>query len=292
MTHELNQISSLSCEPYSLFSAIIEEVAFSGIFSPPSEWMELNNSNYKNSKSLIRYKIRVICDEHYYNSTCTVLCKPRDDYFGHYTCGSRGEKVCRHGWNGTNCDKPICKDGCINGVCEPPGVCRCRNGYKGKRCDECQPYPGCKNGFCTKPWECQCRKNWGGILCDKGQLNYKFLFLISNISCQLSHKSLLISWNLNKFFAPRLMNFNPRFFFLFIEWNLKNIIFLMCNDNMCWWEARKITIEEKNEASVWYSSSETLSPHPTHSEKNHRNSNIAHFAFIIFQPLFLRPAVI
>lgn len=98
-----------------------------------------------------------------------MLCKPRDDFFGHYTCGGKGQKVCQSGWSGENCEKPLCPDGCLHGTCERPGVCQCRNGYKGARCDECQAYPGCKNGFCHKPWECRCYKNWGGILCDKGQ---------------------------------------------------------------------------------------------------------------------------
>lgn len=147
-------------------SAIIEEVAYSGTISPPSDWITLNHFG-KNAR--ITYRIRVICDEHYYNATCTVLCKPRDDIFGHYTCGNRGQKVCMTGWTGENCETPICPDGCQHGTCVRPGVCQCRNGYKGSRCDECLPYPGCKHGYCTKPWECHCFTNFGGILCDKGE---------------------------------------------------------------------------------------------------------------------------
>lgn len=154
-------------------------MAYSGAISPPSDWISLDNSNQPGRNARIRYKIRVICDEHYYNSTCTVLCKPRDDFFGHYTCGGKGQKVCQSGWSGENCEKPLCPDGCLHGTCERPGVCQCRNGYKGARCDECQAYPGCKNGFCHKPWECRCYKNWGGILCDKGQWAKQILMTIN-----------------------------------------------------------------------------------------------------------------
>lgn len=151
--------------------AIIEEVAYSGTISPPSEWIVLENSNQLSKNALIKYKIRVICDKNYYNSTCTVLCKPRNDQFGHYTCNNKGQKVCLEGWSGETCDKPICPEGCVHGMCKGPSVCECRHGYEGPRCDKCLTYPGCKNGFCTRPWECICITNWGGILCDN-DLNY------------------------------------------------------------------------------------------------------------------------
>jgi hypothetical protein len=146
-------------------------VAYSGIISPPSNWLYLDNGDDENRNALIRYKIRVICAENYYNSTCTDLCKPRDDNFGHYTCDIHGKKVCRQGWLGPNCERPTCPEGCVNGLCQRPGVCQCRSGYEGKRCDQCRKYPGCRNGTCNKPWECNCDKNWGGVLCDKGQYN-------------------------------------------------------------------------------------------------------------------------
>jgi hypothetical protein len=72
----------------------------------------------------IKYKIRVICDKNYYNSTCTVLCKPRDDQFGHYNCNSKGQKECLEGWSGETCDKPICPEGCVHGTCKSPGKFR------------------------------------------------------------------------------------------------------------------------------------------------------------------------
>ena len=63
----------------------------------------------------------MICDKNYYNSTCTVLCKPRNDQFGHYTCNSKGQKVCLEGWSGETCDKPLCPEGCVHGMCKSPG---------------------------------------------------------------------------------------------------------------------------------------------------------------------------
>ena len=55
--------------------------------------------------SLIRFlrmfyniDFRMVCSAHYYGSDCDTLCRPRDDQFGHYTCGPNGEKVCLDGY--------------------------------------------------------------------------------------------------------------------------------------------------------------------------------------------------
>lgn len=113
----------------SLHIAIIEEVAYSGTISPPSDWIYLDNSNQLSKNARIKYKIRVICDKNYYNSTCTVLCKPRNDQFGHYNCNIKGQKECLEGWSGETCDKPICAEGCVHGMCKGPGnyLCHRRN---------------------------------------------------------------------------------------------------------------------------------------------------------------------
>ena len=50
------------------------------------------------------YRVRVKCDENYFNTTCTKFCRPRNDVFGHYTCDTTGDKVCMEGWMGHNCD--------------------------------------------------------------------------------------------------------------------------------------------------------------------------------------------
>lgn len=51
----------------------------------------------------LRYSYRFVCDEHYYGDGCSVFCRPRDDAFGHFTCGERGEIICDAGWKGQYC---------------------------------------------------------------------------------------------------------------------------------------------------------------------------------------------
>lgn len=54
------------------------------------------------------FSVRVQCSENYFNTTCTTFCRPRNDQFGHFTCGERGNKVCLSGWKGANCE-----EGCV-----------------------------------------------------------------------------------------------------------------------------------------------------------------------------------
>lgn len=53
----------------------------------------------------LKLSYRVTCAAHYYGSGCEVLCRPRDDPFGHYTCSPTGEIVCKTGWTGDYCSK-------------------------------------------------------------------------------------------------------------------------------------------------------------------------------------------
>lgn len=55
--------------------------------------------------SQLRYSYRVICDENYFGDNCSEFCKPRDDKFGHYICGTDGARVCLDGWKGDYCDE-------------------------------------------------------------------------------------------------------------------------------------------------------------------------------------------
>ncbi|XP_064548318.1 protein serrate [Drosophila montana] len=150
---------------------LIEETSYSGVILPSPEWKTLDHIG-RNAR--ITYRVRVQCAVTYYNTTCTTFCRPRDDQFGHYACGSEGQKLCLNGWQGVNCEEAICKPGCdpIHGKCDRPGECECRPGWRGPLCNECMVYPGCKHGSCNgSAWKCVCDTNWGGILCDQ-DLNY------------------------------------------------------------------------------------------------------------------------
>ncbi|KAJ4947363.1 hypothetical protein JOQ06_009399 [Pogonophryne albipinna] len=121
----------------------------------------------------LRYAYRFLCDEHYYGEGCSVFCRPRDDAFGHFSCGERGEIICNSGWKGAYCTEPICLPGCDeeHGFCEKPGECKCRVGFSGRYCDDCIRYPGCLHGTCQQPWQCNCQEGWGGLFCNQ-DLNY------------------------------------------------------------------------------------------------------------------------
>ncbi|XP_055880316.1 protein jagged-1-like [Biomphalaria glabrata] len=150
---------------------LIERTVHTGLILPGQDWHTISHTGITASTT---FRLRVRCTEHYYNTTCTKLCRPRDDNFGHFTCDTQGDKICLHGWMGRECDIAICRQGChaIHGSCNKPGECNCAYGWQGPLCDQCIPYPGCKYGSCNgSPWQCICHLNWGGILCDK-DLNY------------------------------------------------------------------------------------------------------------------------
>ncbi|XP_044023835.1 delta-like protein 4 [Siniperca chuatsi] len=121
----------------------------------------------------LRYSYRFICNENYYGDTCSKICTPRDDHFGHYTCKPDGQIACLPGWKGEYCQEPICLEGCSerNGNCTLPGECKCREGWQGLFCDVCKLHPSCKHGTCKERWDCICKEGWGGIYCDQ-DLNY------------------------------------------------------------------------------------------------------------------------
>ncbi|XP_030628324.1 delta-like protein 4 [Chanos chanos] len=121
----------------------------------------------------LRYSYRFICNENYYGDSCSKICTPRDDRFGHYTCNPDGQLSCLPGWKGEYCEEPICLEGCseANGNCSKPGECVCREGWQGTFCTECKKYPACKHGTCEQPWQCNCKEGWGGLFCDQ-DLNF------------------------------------------------------------------------------------------------------------------------
>ncbi|XP_075883760.1 protein jagged-2-like isoform X2 [Nelusetta ayraudi] len=151
---------------------LIERSIYKGVMNPGEEKEAVES---KRLTVRLEYTVRVRCDEHYYGNKCNKVCRPRDDYFGHYVCDQFGNTECMEGWTNlaSSCKTAICKQGCSpeHGTCSVPGECKCNYGWQGPLCDECVPYPGCVHGTCSEPWQCTCEKNWGGLLCDK-DLNY------------------------------------------------------------------------------------------------------------------------
>uniref|UniRef100_A0AAY4ARE6 Delta-like protein n=1 Tax=Denticeps clupeoides TaxID=299321 RepID=A0AAY4ARE6_9TELE len=149
---------------------VIEKAVQSGMINPNRQWQSLKHNG---PVAQFEYQIRVTCDEHYYGFGCNKFCRPRDEFFGHYTCDHNGNKTCLEGWSGPECNTAICKQGCSpeHGTCKVPGECKCLYGWQGEYCDKCIPHPGCVHGTCVEPWQCLCDTNWGGQLCDK-DLNY------------------------------------------------------------------------------------------------------------------------
>uniref|UniRef100_A0A8D3DAQ3 Delta-like protein n=1 Tax=Scophthalmus maximus TaxID=52904 RepID=A0A8D3DAQ3_SCOMX len=149
---------------------LIEKASHSGMINPSPHWQKLTHNG---PVAQFEYQIRVSCDEHYYGFGCNKFCRPRDDFFGHYTCDYNGNKTCLEGWSGPDCNTAICRQGCSteHGSCKEPGGCKCLYGWQGQYCDKCIPHPGCVHGTCVEPWQCLCDTNWGGHLCDK-DLNY------------------------------------------------------------------------------------------------------------------------
>uniref|UniRef100_A0A3P8R5A8 Delta-like protein n=1 Tax=Astatotilapia calliptera TaxID=8154 RepID=A0A3P8R5A8_ASTCA len=149
---------------------LIEKASHSGMINPSPQWQKLTHNG---PVAQFEYQIRVSCDEHYYGFGCNKFCRPRDEFFGHYTCDNNGNKTCLEGWSGPDCNTAICRQGCSteHGSCKEPGGCKCLYGWQGQYCDKCIPHPGCVHGTCKEPWQCLCDINWGGHLCDK-DLNY------------------------------------------------------------------------------------------------------------------------
>ncbi|ROT78064.1 hypothetical protein C7M84_003247 [Penaeus vannamei] len=88
----------------------------------------------------------------------------------HFECTDAGEVRCVDGWEGEDCDVPICREGCdpVHGYCTQPGECRCSLGWRGENCSECTPLPGCQHGFCNSTsFECLCEEGWDGLFCSQ-----------------------------------------------------------------------------------------------------------------------------
>ena len=56
------------------------------------------HGRHSEGHTTLEFEYRMICTAHYYGKDCDTLCKPRNDQFGHYTCGQDGTKICLPGW--------------------------------------------------------------------------------------------------------------------------------------------------------------------------------------------------
>uniref|UniRef100_A0A0R3RHZ7 Delta-like protein n=1 Tax=Elaeophora elaphi TaxID=1147741 RepID=A0A0R3RHZ7_9BILA len=136
------------------------------------KFLKVSQNSQEKGYTKIEYDVKVECGKNYYGQECAIFCNPSIGNF-HFKCSPDGRRLCEDGWSGQNCDDTICANGCINGYCVSPGICKCRNGWQGNSCDRCKPQDGCKHGYCRKPNECICEKNWGGTYCDR-DLDYCF----------------------------------------------------------------------------------------------------------------------
>jgi len=76
--------------------------------------------------------------------------------------------VCSHGWTGSGCITPVCRQHCRNGaLCVRPDVCACNPGYTGARCQDAFCHPACQHGGeCVAPFQCRCPQGSGGQYCE------------------------------------------------------------------------------------------------------------------------------
>ncbi|CAL9684669.1 unnamed protein product [Knipowitschia caucasica] len=149
---------------------LLTRLATGRTLSVAQDWAQ--DVHYGDSSEL-RFSYHVVCSDFYHGEACAAYCRPRNDTFGHYTCGADGARTCLQGWTGDYCADPICAPGCsgLHGYCEVPGECVCHQGWQGALCEECARHPGCVHGTCTQPWQCNCKEGWGGLYCDQ-DLNY------------------------------------------------------------------------------------------------------------------------
>lgn len=135
---------------------------------PSAQWY---NVTHIGTVANISFSYRMVCEQNYYGNSCSRLCIPRNDAFGHYSCDSNGNRVCLPGWSNvaSYCTTAVCRVGCHpnHGSCQDrPNECNCADGWQGANCSECKPHPACHRGTCTQPWECNCYAGWGGKYCD------------------------------------------------------------------------------------------------------------------------------
>ncbi|XP_028403857.1 mucin-2-like isoform X2 [Dendronephthya gigantea] len=86
----------------------------------------------------------------------------------HGTCIKPGQCACDKGWEGTKCHKAICSKACKNtGTCVAPDTCSCPPYYTGPQCDTDFCRVPCENGGTCRAGNCLCASGWTGPICEK-----------------------------------------------------------------------------------------------------------------------------
>lgn len=65
---------------------------------------------FRSAAASLEFSVRVRCDDNYYGVKCNKVCRPRDDYFGHYVCDQLGNRGCMDGWTGADCKTGATRD--------------------------------------------------------------------------------------------------------------------------------------------------------------------------------------
>ena len=75
---------------------LIGRSIYKGMIGPGEEQQAVEQHG---SGARLDFVVRVRCDQHYYGPKCNKVCRPRDDYFGHYVCDQLGNRKCMEGWS-------------------------------------------------------------------------------------------------------------------------------------------------------------------------------------------------
>ena len=95
------------------------------------------SSSYTGYHATVSYSVKLACSKEFTGPTCSFakLCLAKAGAQPRHVCTKEGEMVCRPGWAGPTCERPVCAPGCDAryGFCDKPGECKCKVGWKIER---------------------------------------------------------------------------------------------------------------------------------------------------------------